>query len=114
MDNPVSMPLSKRQTFLRWLLLVVISTSISGYTFHSHNRPWKHWNNPQQQPTNGQITPDYNLCPVDGYLFGANVAPSVHYAGFIQAITCLTIWYPSAYHAPFNGPLTGRSPPLID
>lgn len=72
---------------LHWILLVLISTSVTFSTLHSHHH--LEWDHVHHTETGQCLVDNSNICPVCGYLFGAQTmdpffqSAPIEFAGYI-------------------------------
>lgn len=106
------MRLNKKNNKLSWLLLILIGTSISFTTLHSHHHlKWDHVKS--HADTGHCLVENSNLCPIDGYLFGAQtVEPQSHSTIITWVGYVVTISDGVHYTAPTGRP-TDRAPPYF-
>jgi hypothetical protein len=101
---------SKINTGLRWLVLLLIGTSISFSTLHSHHEV--EWNHAEKHTDSEHcITQSTNVCPICGYLSNAEIADQQPTSLSLSAQGPVGTLSESQQLDSFSGTITGRSPP---
>lgn len=102
----------KKYVGLQWLLLALISTSVTVTNFHMHHSI--NWNDTGSQTTaTHNISQDSNYCPYGTYLFGAKVIQATPHLAKISMVGHIITLSSEQRISPFYGEVNGRSPPLI-
>ena len=97
---------------VRWLVLLVIGTSISFSTLHSHHEI--KWNHFVHQTDSGQcFVENTNLCPICGYLFNAQTVDSQKASSPVIFAEYLAFYSEAIEHDFLIDQPNGRSPPAL-
>lgn len=102
---------SRKNITLQWFVLLLIGSSITFSTLHSHHEiEWNH----STQHTNSDhcLTESTNLCPICGYLFNGAVVKEASQFLLEQLPVNVAYTAESQRLDPFTGKPAGRSPPF--
>lgn len=103
----------KKQTHITGFLSLLICVSLGFSTVHSHEQ--FEWSQNSQAPATdlpNSITTDTNLCPVDNYLYNADIAPPIATNIILVALERNSLSAFDIYHQPTLLNLNNRSPPV--
>ena|GEM_PF-4451257 len=105
------MNLRNQHKVFAYLFIVLLSTSMTLFTLHSHHHI--QWNHPQKQAQTGTtITIDSSTCPISGYLFGAQFEPIFHLEHHFVHYQLIQQTDTQIISKAFFAPVSGRSPPF--
>lgn len=101
----------RRNIKLQWLVLLLIGSSITFSTLHSHHEV--EWNHSTQHVNSDHcLTQTTNVCPICGYLFNASTVNEAPRFLLEQLPVSVAYIAESQRVDPFIGKPAGRSPPF--
>ena len=101
--------MSKYQQYITSVFVLLISMSLSLSTVHFHRT--LELNRSVDNGIKTEITTDTNFCPIDGYLFNADVSSPVQASVTIQARDSVTPDFVNQLDEPALLSNNNRSPP---